>query len=127
MITLRRYYMGDDCTLGLLYMPDEKPLYTLELPWRDNMANISCIPEGLYTVKYHISPSLGEVYWIKEVEGRNYIYLHAANQTSEIKGCIAPGYGVSHYTRDRVTHSRDAMAAIFRKFEKRPFSLLIKN
>ena len=48
---LPRVYLPAE-TLGSIYAPDGNIVCkTLELPWKDNRNNISCIPEGLHRIK----------------------------------------------------------------------------
>jgi len=71
----------------------------LELPWRGNRRNISCIPPGSYEVQIRISPRYGRIYWVMKVEGRKYILIHAGNWAGDVKkglkthtnGCILTG------------------------------------
>lgn len=87
---LERQYT-DKNTIGRLWF-DGKVVYTLELPWRDNLPNISCIPEGIYEVERTWSPAFKKNLWlIKDVKGRSGIRIHAANYIRELRGCIAPG------------------------------------
>ncbi len=73
--------------------------YTLELPWKDNKRNLSCIPEGTYKVSTRYSPKYGLVYHIKEVSNRSYILIHSGNYGGDItkglrshtSGCILLG------------------------------------
>ena len=65
--------------------------HTIELPWKMNMRNISCIPEGYYALKKRYSKKRGWHLILLGVEGRSYILLHAANNAQqELRGCIAP-------------------------------------
>ena len=53
MITAKliRYYSDLKVTLGILKLNvAHDPIYTLELPWRENKTNLSCIPLGTYKV-----------------------------------------------------------------------------
>lgn len=47
-VQLFRLKRSDQGTMGLLMAPSFS-CYTLELPWRDNQRNISCIPESEYS------------------------------------------------------------------------------
>ena len=98
-VNLYRYESSDQGTFGVIFYEDFW-LYTLELPWRNNQSNISCIPEGEYEVVKRYSPSFKkETYWIKDVPNRSYILIHAANfagDTSKgwhtnLQGCIGLG------------------------------------
>lgn len=87
----RTYYDGG--TNGLLTMGanSEPVCYTIELPWRNNEPNRSCIPEGTYVLKRRYSPKFRWHLEVKEVPGRSYILIHPANHAArELKGCIAP-------------------------------------
>lgn len=75
----------------------------LELPWRDNQQDISCIPEGVYEyeVKYSVRAKR-DVIWINGVEGRTSIQMHPGNYTRQILGCILPGDAIKHLDGDKV-------------------------
>jgi hypothetical protein len=90
-LTIKRYQRTDRGTTGLLYINRKFICYTIELPWRENQRMISCIPEGIYDLRMHRSPTFGDVIHITNVPGRSWIYFHAANNAlTELKGCIAP-------------------------------------
>lgn len=82
-------------TNGVLYMA-AGPLKvtickTIELPWRNNEPQVSCIPEGKYPVKMRWSKKFGQHMSLEEVEGRSGILIHPANNAlKELRGCIAP-------------------------------------
>jgi hypothetical protein len=94
---------------------------TLELPWKDNKQELSCIPTGTYTVVRHISPRWGTCFWVKDVPGRTHILFHAGNYagsknpktgTPDTLGCILPGVGFSDFDGDglvEVTSSGNTM------------------
>ena len=91
-LTIHRTYHTEG-TNGLLTMgPNSEPVcYTIELPWRNNEVNRSCIPEGTYVLKRRYSTKFRWHLEIKDVPGRSYILLHPANHAArELKGCIAP-------------------------------------
>lgn len=91
----------EDCTLGRLSYGDYQ-CFTLELPWRNNKASISCIPLGLYQCQKIISPSLGECVDVKNVSGRTYIRIHKGNFTRQIEGCILVGTSIQFIDGDSV-------------------------
>ena len=82
-------------TLGTLfvYQGEEElcVVETLELPWKENQRNISCIPEGEYEIKKRHSKKFKEHFHITGVPGRSWILIHVANFVRELRGCIAPG------------------------------------
>jgi hypothetical protein len=64
---------------------------TIELPWKNNSARISCIPEGRYSLIKRYSPKFKNHYLLENVQDRQYILIHPANNAlTELKGCIAP-------------------------------------
>lgn len=65
--------------------------YTIELPWRNNERNRSCIPSGEYLARQHVSPDFGRTLWVKDVDDRSEIVIHVANSPADLDGCIAPG------------------------------------
>lgn len=75
---------------------------TLELPWRDNRQQRSCIPLGLYECRIVQSPRFGRVYGVMSVPGRSAVLIHPANFAGDIDagwhtqlhGCIAPCFRV---------------------------------
>lgn len=93
MLTLYRYNYGIDLTQGVLF--DEKGYVgdTLELPWKFNTLDVSCIPQGDYEIVYRNDESyhVKEAYTVEPVHKREGILIHVANEISELKGCIAIG------------------------------------
>ena len=110
MITLYRYNYEAYYTQGALI--DEKGFIsdTLELSWKENAHNISCIPEGLYEIAFRRDDTshVKEGYNVNAVMDRTGILIHVANYVSELKGCIAVGtkYGSELY------NSADAFAIL---------------
>ncbi|MFI8380419.1 DUF5675 family protein [Leeuwenhoekiella sp. NPDC079379] len=85
----RSYYATG--THGALYIEKRFVCFTIELPWRENQRQISCIPEGRYEVCPRISKKFGHHLILEDVPGRSYILLHPANNAlMELQGCIAP-------------------------------------
>lgn len=79
--------------------------HTIELPWRDNRRNVSCIPEGCYRLVLYRSRKFGDCLLVKGVPGRHGILIHPANHAAtELRGCVAPvtkltGEGKGLYSR----------------------------
>lgn len=88
VIELVRSYLPDR-TVGVL---SDANVYfkTLERPWRSNMPNISCIPEGVYVVKRD-KTGKHQFYAVQNVEGRSAIEFHAGNFVEHSAGCILVG------------------------------------
>jgi hypothetical protein len=66
-------------------------MVTLEDAWRDNERQISCIPQGRYTIKLHRSPRFGLTYQVVDVPERSQILFHAGNTHKDTNGCILLG------------------------------------
>ena len=79
-------------TIGVLFLDGKAICWTLELPYRGNRVNISCIPEGLYECEKIESPAHGECFWVKDVPHRSDILLgHVGNSHNDTEGCIVLG------------------------------------
>ena len=94
MIYLIRYAaVSDLCIFGMLITGDQV-FYTLELPWRDNERNRSCIPAGEYDFDYMERSASGKYrgcFHVKNVPGRSEILAHNGNLAAHTKGCIIVG------------------------------------
>lgn len=113
--TLERIYRPKQ-TEGFftLFSEDGKVLFTcrtLELPNLNNQSKISCIPEGIYFVKKHVSPSQGQCYSIPNVPFRDHILIHKGNYVGsvnpetghpDILGCVLVGNGLKDITGDGI-------------------------
>lgn len=110
-------------TLGKLFVINEFLIefecHTLELAWKDNKKNESCIPTGTYTMKRRFSDKYGQHWHILDVPNRDMILIHygnfAAPNKSDTKGCILVGMGLADINGDGyldVTESKYAMEKI---------------
>lgn len=100
MITLRllRIQFYDDRTLGVLVTP-ENIFCSLELAWKDNVRNISCIPEGKYQCVRHWSRKFPyDHLMLMDVPDRSGILLHAGNGPESTSGCVLIARG---FTSDK--------------------------
>jgi hypothetical protein len=84
---------------------------TLELPWKNNEPQISCIPEGKYKVVRRFSQKYKDHMHVTDVEGRSFILIHWGNYAGsanpktgipDIKGCILIGNGFKDITGDGI-------------------------
>lgn len=105
---LKRYSYTETETLGLLFINDTYICDTLELPWRDNHRNISCVPEGTYDINYNKSPKHGDSVSVTPVTGRSGILIHAGNTTKDTEGCILVGTK----NRNMLVDSRKALKQV---------------
>lgn len=82
-------YRGATC--GILLLNDRPFLSTLELPYKENQKQISCIPTGIYELHRHISPRFGETFIVQDVPNRENILFHWGNTVKDTQGCIIVG------------------------------------
>jgi len=84
---------------------------TIELPWKNNERQVSCIPNGTYRTVRHRSPNYGECFWLQDVPGRSEILIHHGNYaasvnprtgTPDTKGCILPGHAHADVNADGI-------------------------
>lgn len=68
-----------------------KYCYTVELPWLDNLADKSCIPEGVYHVDQYNSPKHGDIWMLQNTAPREFVEIHPANDINDLLGCIGVG------------------------------------
>jgi hypothetical protein len=88
---LKRIDCDEAGIFGLLIHKKKIVCVTLELPWKNNEKNISCIPSGIYLFEPIKSPQFGNVYEILEVPNRSHILFHAGNTIKNTKGCVLTG------------------------------------
>jgi hypothetical protein len=86
---IRTYYLLG--TNGKILIGDQLLAFSIELPWKDNCARVSCIPEGEYELSKRYSLHFAWHLQVMNVPGRTNILIHPANNAMlELKGCIAP-------------------------------------
>lgn len=73
---------------------------TMELPWKDNQKDISCIPVGTYPVELFHSIKFGKCFKIQGVPGRDAILIHKGNYNRDTHGCILPGKDFADLDKD---------------------------
>ena len=102
-------------------------VHTIELPWKDNLTGVSCIPEGRYRLEKIYSPRFEWHLLVVGVPGRQDILIHPANDAlKELRGCIAPvstitGPGTG--TQSRIALSR-LNALVFAALDRKEQSFL---
>lgn len=64
---------------------------TIEPPWRENRRNVSCIPEGTYSVAPYNSPRFPNCWEILDVPTRESILIHIGNWAKDTDGCVVVG------------------------------------
>ena len=126
-ITLQRLLMNDNGTLGIILL-DGKPLFpTLELPWKDNQQNVSCIPAGVYKAVYMFSEKFQKnLFVLQGVQGRDLIEIHIGNTIINTHGCILIGmqFSLSEFA---IVNSKLAFDNFMFMAPKEGFIINIKN
>ena len=137
-VTISRQYQ-DKQVLGTLYIDGVPFCKTLELPWKDNKSNISCVPKGVYNVAMSYWTSKKKsTYLLAKVPGRGGIRIHSGNYSGsinpktgrpDIQGCILLGNSFGDINKDgivEILNSTITMKAFEDKMKKLPFTLEIK-
>jgi len=125
-------------TLGVLIAPNFPELFiakTLELPWKDNANDISCISLGDYVCRYTQSPHMTQIagqpvftYEILNVPNRSGVRIHSANYFNQLLGCIALGDVTKDINSDNeldVIHSGATVEAFVNLMNKEDFTIHI--
>ncbi len=119
----RKYYR--DCTIGRAIF-DGFSCSSLELPWRENAANISCIPAGIYPCIKIDSPSLGHCFEIAEVHDRTFVRGHIGNFTHQIKGCVVFGDSVKDIDSNGILDVTNSRSTFKRLMDLLPNEFLLE-
>lgn len=134
---LERHESGDQGTFGRMWARGLS-LFSGELAWRNNLPNISCIPQpGLHRVVWTWSPRFKRfMYLLLGTDPRGGIRAHAANFMGDdtlgfrrqLNGCIALGEKLGWMDRQKALL---LSAPAVRRFEShmghRAFVLEIRN
>jgi hypothetical protein len=116
---LNRVQSDEHQTLGYFYLYDGVSLMfecvSLELPWKDNKRQVSCIPKGTYKVSQKRSERYKNHFILENVPNRTAILIHAGNFNSHTKGCILLGTSFGKINKDAlldITASRRATSEL---------------
>jgi len=92
--TLGQFDVVDE-SVALFSMPPKPSIvftcFCLELPWRNNEFQISCIPAGEYPVRKFNSPKFGLCFAIDNVPNRTQVRIHSGVNFKHTLGCQLPG------------------------------------
>jgi len=133
--TLKRLKSDDQGIFGIL-SDGIFTRYVIELPWRDNQSNLSCIPLGEYLVTPYTSRKFGNVHLLTNVLQRSFILLHTGNYAGDTTkgflthshGCILLGRKCGILKNQKaVLLSRMAMNDFNRYIGKEKFKLSVKG
>ena len=80
----------DQGIFGRLIIPNLYECFSLELPWRDNKQNVSCLPTGNYKLLWCKSPRFKRMMYliIEDIPHRGGFRLHSGN----LAGDTSKGY-----------------------------------
>ncbi|MBU0680089.1 MAG: hypothetical protein KKD73_01585 [Proteobacteria bacterium] len=108
--------------------------HTVELPWRDNAKNVSCIPAGEYLCQLRKSPRFGWVFCLQDVKGRQFVLLHTGNLAGDTSkgwktnsaGCLLLGRYRGRLGKQKaIMVSRPALRDFMATMGKDDFNLTI--
>ena len=98
-ITLERFAYTPWGVFGRLVYGDFRA-FTVERPWLDNKAQVSCIPDGEYQLQWYDSPKFGPTWAVigdtvslfpEPGKARASVLIHPANTMDDLMGCIGLG------------------------------------
>lgn len=120
-LKLQRYLFTDDYTMGLLFIDGVYFCDTIEDKYRGQnlsktkVANETCIPYGVYTIKITYSPKYKKnMPQILDVPYFTGIRIHSANTAKDLSGCV--GVGVKSKSGE-VLESRKTYNALMKRLE----------
>jgi hypothetical protein len=137
MVTLVRNISDEAGTYGVITCPSGLSFVTLELVWNNNIPFASCIPTGIYKVKWTKHPIHGWVFQIMDVPNRSDCLIHSANIPIQLKGCVALGKAIAIFNPGSfpgidvpvkgINHSKEALTEFESEMLATDFELEIKN
>mgnify|MGYP003653172492 FL=1 len=121
----------EESTIGELFLNGERMCDTLELPYKDNQRNISCIPAGEYKVRLRLPrESATRDYMhllVKDVKDRDYILFHIGNSAKDTRGCVLVGLGSEQDVVHNSTLAMDLLIKEVIHLGGENINLIIKN
>jgi allophanate hydrolase subunit 2 len=102
VVEQRRFKHGDSGSFGRV-LAKGREFTSLELPWRENQRNKSCIPPGRYLCTWTYSNRFKrEMYEVTGVSGRVGVRLHKGNWAGDTeKGLHSDSHGCPMYGKDQ--------------------------
>lgn len=107
-------------------------IFTLEDAWRENQANISCIPAGRYKCAPHgweANPPyrFTKVWRVSNVPNRSAILFHIGNTHEDTRGCILVGFDMRVVGGEAsVLNSAAAIRAMREQIGSNGFNLVVQ-
>uniref|UniRef100_A0A6M3L372 DUF5675 domain-containing protein n=1 Tax=viral metagenome TaxID=1070528 RepID=A0A6M3L372_9ZZZZ len=138
LVILNRYETSKFGTFNRLYTlsPNIFECFALELPWKGNQQNISCIPKDEYEVMFSYSPHFGRVYRVLNVPNRSNILIHSGNYggdksqglISDTYGCILLGRKIGYlHNQKAILLSKFAISDFVKSLNEESFKLIINE
>ena len=123
---------GIEQTLGhfTLYDGLEKVFecVTLELPYEENLTDISCVNKGVYEVTHRYSEKYKNHLILNDVPNRRYILIHYGNYNTDTEGCVLVGSRFAQINQDSlldITSSRRTLSELLEATNGEGFKLTI--
>ena len=123
---------GIEQTLGHLTLYDglEKVFecVTLELPYEENLTDISCVNKGVYEVTHRYSEKYKNHLILNDVPNRRYILIHYGNYNTDTEGCVLVGSRFAQINQDSlldITSSRRTLSELLEATNGEGFKLTI--
>ena len=137
---IERVDLGTE-TLGSFYDGEMNLIAkTMELPWRDNKSNVSCIPEGTYTIHKQAPGTAGREYGyfrFEKVAGRGMnaalgmstILMHRITYVKDLQGCVGIGSRFKDFNKDGVPDMEESGKKLQWMYDNLPdtFQLIIRK
>lgn len=133
-VVLERYSESDRQTLGKFHVCESngdivETFESLELPFRQNRRNISCIPVGEYPLEKRYSVKHKNHLHVKDVPNRSYILVHTGTYHWHTLGCILVGKDLVDLNKDSfldLIKSMFSMQKIMNMLPKRT-KIIVRN
>ncbi len=128
-LDLVRYEVEETHTHGDFVRDGQPVCRCLELPWKANARDVSCIPAGEYAARYNPAKNKIEVY---NVPDRDNIQIHIGNDIApappkepDSLGCLLPGMDFVSHTF--ITKSAEAFDTLKEIVGEEKFVLRVKD
>lgn len=99
--------------------------HSLELPWKNNDTDVSCIPNGIYTCRKIVSDNHGRCFEVVGVPMRTLVRGHKGNFTSDTLGCILFGDSIKDINNDGVLDVTNSTNTFNKLMSKLPQEFLL--
>ena len=133
---LIRVETGKKGSFGVWLWNGETFCVTLELPYRQNRKNVSCIPAGTYQCVLTPSPLVERItkgkwkqaYEITGIPNRSRVLVHPGNLVEDTEGCVLAASSYGKLKGERAVLNSGATFDSFMTFAAgRPFTLTVRE